>query len=444
MLTALGLGIAAPLAAKMAWRAHAAPGERPTRLMIVYIPHGWPIEHVDPGGAGDNLLGESSVLSPLSPHSDRVTVVRGIGMNDNASNHGAIRATLTGFSEGGTGDSIDRVIADALGVQAHVLGAVPYSAGAGFNSDAFLVKHGSTWVRPTENPIDAAETLLGALGASRQPADDGGMAGDADFRREALGLTERELEAMQSAVSGLTKEETKLSVHLDAIRSLKAGGSGPNLVTCDEAPSLPAVDAMAGLDPLDPANFGRVLDAHLEVSAAALTCGTAQVLTLQNMWVNADVAFNFEGGPGLAKGHHDPISHSWDAAGRSEFATCVRWFYERLATKLVDVLAMTPDPSDPDADRTVLDNTLIYVCSEVSDGANHNSDASEVWVDGTGYGNYLPAVLVGGGSGAIVSDPSVTVSRTNLDLLATLATAMGVGGVSIGGQTPSPIEEVLA
>ncbi len=441
---ALGLGIAAPLAAKMAWLADAAPGDRPARLMIFFVPHGWPIEHVDPGGTGSGFFGDSTVLSPLLDFQDRVSIVRGLSMNDGANNHAAIRATLTGFSEGGSGDSIDRVIADALGVQAHVLGTVPYANFAGFGSDSFLIKHGGAWVRPTENPADAADALLGDLGTGSMPEGPDDVS-DADFRREALALTERELETLHAAVSDLTAEETKLSVHLEAVRSLKAGGGGPNLATCDDRPTLPAVDAMAGLDPLDPANFGRVLDAQLEVIAASLICGTAQVVTLQNMWVNGQVPFDFTGGPGIAKGHHDPISHSFDTAGRAEFATCQRWFYERLTEKLVRQLADTPDPSDNDPNRSVLDNTIIYCCSEVSDGANHNSDASDVWIDGAARASYLPTVLIGGGAGCIKTGQTIDIEgRNNLEMLATLAEAMGAGGAPIAGMSPATIAEVLA
>ena len=435
------MGVGATMASRMASWVHAEPGDRPVRLMVFYVPHGWPIEHVDPGSQGDGFF-TGNVLSPLAAHQDQVTVVRGVGMNDGATNHGAISATLTGFSNGGDDDSIDRRIAEGLGVQAHVLGTVPYASFAGFGVDSFLVKHGGAWVRPTENPVDAAETLLGSLGQGTTP-EEGPT--DADFRRQALTLTEHELESLHDAVSDLTSEQTKLSLHLDAVRALKAGGGGPNLVTCEERPTLPAVDAMAGLDALDPANFGRVLDGHLEVIAASLICGTAQVVTLQNMYVNGQVPFDFAGGPGIAKGHHDPISHSWDAAGRTEFATCQRWFYERLVEKVVTPLANTPDPSDTDPNRSVLDNTLIYCCSEISDGANHNSDASQVWVDGMGYDNYLPQILIGGGGGALRSGEVITVSgRNNLEMLATVGEMMGVSGLSLGGQTPNLIEEVLA
>ena len=103
-------------------------------------------------------------------------------------------------------------------------------------------------------------------------------------------------------------------------------------------------------------------------------------------------------------------------AGRAEFATCQRWFYERLAAKLLTLLDQ-PDPLDPS--NTVLNNSLIYVCSEISDGANHNSDFSDVWLDGTPHESYLPAVLIGNASGAIAHREVLTAPRSHLDMLAT-------------------------
>lgn len=437
LLRALGLGIAAPIAASLARFADAEPAARPVRLLTIYIPHGWPVEHVEPLGNGAELVNQSTVLGPLAPYASRTTIVRGLGMNG-ASNHGAIRAALTGFAEGGDVDSIDATIASALGVTAHVLGTVPYDKGGGFNVDSFLVKHG-TWVRPTEDPKAAADDLFASLpDGSPTP-----MNGDATLRARALALTERELEDMHDALSELTAEQSKLALHLEAVRHLKAGGGGTSLLSCDERPSLPAVDAVAGIDVLDPANLGKVLDGHLEAIAAALVCGTAQVVTLQNMYVNAGINFGFAGGPGIAKGHHDPVSHSWDAAGRTEFAGCQRWFFERIAAKLLTTLDQA-DPADTDPSHTVLDNTLIYVCSEVSDGANHNSDASEVWIDGVGHPSYLPAVLIGGGGGWLASGRVVDVGGTNLDMLATLSAAMGVPVTAIGGQSVNVLEELKA
>src|SRR6266487_812463 len=123
-LTALGLGISAPLALKMSRLAGAAPGPRPKRLFILFVPHGIPLEHFDPvTDNGDfNLMAKGiGGFSPLEPYKQYVTMVRGIGMADMASNHGAIRAALTGRNEGGdtegvSADSIDYLIAQGLGV----------------------------------------------------------------------------------------------------------------------------------------------------------------------------------------------------------------------------------------------------------------------------------------------------------------------------------------
>jgi hypothetical protein len=168
------------------------------------------------------------------------------------------------------------------------------------------------------------------------------------------------------------------------------------------------------------------------------------VITLQNMWVNAGLNFGFEGGPGVAKGHHDPVSHAWDSAGRAEFAQCQRWFFERLAEKFLKVLDQ-PDPLDvEDPGRTVLDNTLVYVCSEVSDGANHNSDHSDVWLDGKAWSSSLPAILIGGGGGYLKTQRVVQVERSHTDMLATLADAMDVPLGAIGGQSVSAIQELKA
>src|SRR5262245_9452514 len=99
-LKALGLGVSVPLALRMAKFAGAAPSPRPTRLFIMYIPHGMPDEHFDPGSNLTFTQGGPRILDPLAGLEKYVTVLRGITMNDGATNHAAIRATLTGFAEG--------------------------------------------------------------------------------------------------------------------------------------------------------------------------------------------------------------------------------------------------------------------------------------------------------------------------------------------------------
>jgi len=444
-LSAIGLGIAAPLALKMAKLAGAAPSARPTRLFIYYLPHGMPLEHFEPLGTGVdlNLAGSGlGVLTPFTPYKKYVSVIRGVGMNDGANNHAAIRAMLTGFSEGTKNgvpvDSIDNTIAKALGVTPFVVGARPYTPGAGFSSDSYLVQHGS-WVRPTEDPAAAADAYF-----QNFAPPGGSQVDEASFRREALDLSAKELESMQGSLRALSGESSKLKLHLDALLALKAGTTSSGMVSCNARPALPAVEAVRGKDPLDQQNFALVHDAHLEAAGYAFLCGTARVITMQNMHVNSDLNMSFPGGPNLPQGHHDPISHSQPAALRLDFAKCQQWFYQHLADKLLATLNQ-PDPLDPgDPTRTVLDNSIVFIASEVSDGASHNSDASSVWVNSKEQPSHLPLVMIGGGGGFLKGQQVIDVPRLHTDVLATLAAAMGAPVTSIGGQAVSVIEELKA
>ncbi|WP_437670061.1 DUF1552 domain-containing protein [Sorangium sp. So ce131] len=439
-LKALGIGVAAPLAFRMSNLAMAEPSSAPVRLFIYFVPHGMPMEFAEPYGSGADFLKGSTVLSPLAPFGKYINVCRGLGING-FGNHEAVSGVLTGVKDGAGADSIDHTIAQALGVDAYNLGANPYPRnqdGTGFDKNSYLIRHGGVWVRPTEDPAAAAADMLGAVGGGQQ----GGGAPEADetaFRNEALGLTERQLERMQGALSGLTKEQNKLGVHLESVRALKAAGDRPVVNGCATRPALPALDALAGKSVFDQANLRGVIDAHLEVAATAMVCGTARVVTMQNLWVNCDLPMSFAGGPGSSNPYHGATSHSRDAAGRMEFASIQSWFFSRLAEKMLTILDQ-PDPLDPG--NTVLHNSLIYVCSEIGDGADHNSDVHDVYL-GTGIvHSYLPAILIGNGGGRLASQRVVDVDTYHVDMLATLGDVMGVPLNKIGGQDAKPIQEL--
>src|SRR5690606_33890135 len=141
--------------------------------------------------------------------------------NSQKNTHEALPAVLTGHDDGLT-DSIDALIADQLGVTPHVLGAVPYKVEWGFGKDSQLARHGS-WIRATESPVEAANALFAGL-ASNGGGGGGAVDQDALFRAQALSLTERELETVAKAMKELSSESSKLNLHLEAVRSLKATG----------------------------------------------------------------------------------------------------------------------------------------------------------------------------------------------------------------------------
>ncbi len=439
---ALGLGFSVPMASKMARLAVAQESARPTRLFLYYLPHGMPIEHWLVDESMNLAASGAGILSPLESVKEYVTVLRGVGINT-STNHAAIRSTFTGAE---SSNSIDYEVAIALGSTAHVLGAHANPQGAG--ADGQLIKHGG-WVDPIANPADALSDLFSGLAPGTAPPPESSQDLAFEFRREGLVLTEGELEAMQVKLKGLTGEENKLSIHLESLRAYRSAaesGGGLGTVSCESRPLLSSAEGMSGKDPYDVSNLGEVIDGHLEASAQAMLCGTARIITLQNLHANGQVMMNFPGGPGFAANHHDPLSHSGKDAtqGRLDFAEVQKWYMRKLTEKFLNVLK-AEDPADPG--RTVLDNTTVLVLSEVVDGANHTSGyTKETWdVPGGPRETFLPAILIGKGGGAFKGGQSVYVpGADHRDLLATVAHGMGVSLTSFAGKSVSPLSEVLA
>ncbi len=289
-LKAMGLGISAPLAVQMSQLATAQTTGRPKRLFLFYLPHGLPIEHWDVGDEMDFSKSGVGILSPLEPYREYVTVMRGVGINT-STNHAAIRSVFTGQE---SSNSVDYEIANQLGSTAHVLGAYANPSGAG--ADGQLLKHGG-WVDPVANPADALEDLFSGLGSGGSPPDPNQVS-EVEFRKEGLSLTESELESMSTELSGLTTEQNKLQIHLESLRAYRAaldGGGGVGAVSCASRPALPAAEFMAGKDAYDPALLGSVIEGHLEAAAYSMLCGTSRIISMQNLFANAQVMMNFAG-----------------------------------------------------------------------------------------------------------------------------------------------------
>jgi len=131
------------------------------------------------------------------------------------------------------------------------------------------------------------------------------------------------------------------------------------------------------------------------------------------------------------------------------FGKAQRWFFQQLVDNVVDVLSKTPDPSATDGSM-VLDNTMIFVFSEIGDGANHLR-VSEIMYPQTP--EYLPFITIGGAGKALKTGQVVTLpimaqdkspkARPATDLYLTLAQAMGVSGAKFPATT-GIVEGVLA
>lgn len=483
-LKALGLGLAAPLAFRLSKSATAATTGAPKRLFVMYFPHGIAPEHFNPLMAGDGkdptqfALDQTneSILGPLEPYKKWVNVYNGFEYPGEYGTHEGCVNVLSGAN---TGDettprtTLDQVIAKGMGSKSLVLGACSHQTfGIDLHGKMFW---DGTAIDPQKSPVAAADKLFGGLG-NPSPT----VSADEQLRSALVDLTSTEIQDLKTTVAGLTREESKLATHLAAVQALKED-SGGAVSSCTSMPSLPTVDKVrkesAGLvvQPgggndyfYQEANFRTLFQAQLELTAQALICNAASVISLMPMYPTAEFDFSFIGGAAGAGGwgHHNGLSHTFPQqedgvqynspvsvnnlkpAVRATFARAQRWFFEQLTTNVVSLLATTPDPSASDGSM-VLDNTMIFCFSEIGDGANHLRVSEIMYPQ---VPEYLPFVTIGGAgkglkTGQVISLPIMAAdsnakARPATDLYLTLAKAMGVDATFPA--TTGIVEGVLA
>jgi hypothetical protein len=484
-LAALGTGLTVPAAMRLAKMAVAATTPAPKRFFVFFVPHGNAPEHYAPrivGGDRTNFALDQtniSILGPLQPYKSYVNVYEGFQYPGAASTHTGIVNCLSGSSASDTTTprtTVEHVIAKALGVKPWILGACSHQP-YGLDANGMLFWDG-TPVDPEKSPVKAADALFGAsAGVTTPPVN-----ADVQLRKDLLSLTATDCMEMQKTLTGLTREQSKLQQHLSSIQTLlseagSGGGGGGTVSSCSTRPKLPTVEqirsASAGLV-VDPSggndyfyqekNFPLLLQAQMEVVTQALICNAARVMALMPMYATCDFDFTFAGAPGS---HHNGLSHTspqaastaqynspvsvdnYQAAARAPFAKAQLWFTQQLVKNVVSVLATTDDPAAPGT--KVLDNTLIYIMSEVGDGQNHTR-LSEI--EYPQVPSSLPLVTIGKCGGAIKSGQVVQmpidkpetagkVNRPAVDLYLSMAKAMGASAATFPGTT-GVVSEVMS
>jgi hypothetical protein len=477
-LKAIALGLSVPAALRVAKLATAATGTAPKRFFLMYIPHGTAPEHyapkvnnatVDPtmtATYSDFDLDKTnvSILGPLQPYKSYVNVYQGFQYPGAAATHTGIVNCLSGITATDTTTtrtSVETVIAKALNIKPLILGACSHQP-YGLDSNGMLFWNG-TPIDPQKSPVAAADALFGG-GTTAPP-----VSADVQLRKDLLAFTASEIQGLQTTLSSLTREQTKLATHLASIQAMQNDSSMTTQSICSTKPTLATVEmvrkASAGnvVDPsgsndyfYQAANFQLLLQAQLEVVTQAIICNAAPIIGLMPMYATCDFDFGFAGAPGA---HHSGLSHTGPQAAsgaqynspitianlsptaRMAFATAQKWFFTQLVNKVVSVLATTDDPAAPGT--KVLDNTLIYVMSEIGDGEDHNRVSEILYPQ---VPDSLPLITIGKCGGALKSGQVIqfpvadvskapTINRPAVDLYLTIAKAMGAANATFPGTT---------
>jgi len=204
-LKALGLGLAAPFAAKLVRSATAAPAGPLKRFMILYIPHGIAAEHYNPQvSASDPTQFDldktnESILGPLQPYKQWVNVYQGFRYPDISGTHEGIVNCLSGVNTTDTTTprtTVDQVIAKSLNTSPLIVGACSHQP-YGIDLHGMLFWNGSSAIDPQKSPVKVADTLFGSTGTTTPPPANGPS--ESDYASAILDLNAAEIQDLKTA-----------------------------------------------------------------------------------------------------------------------------------------------------------------------------------------------------------------------------------------------------
>ena len=394
-------GLPAPVAS-----AQDAAGVR--RILIFFSPNGTVHRFWRPMGEGTGFsFAPGSILEPLAGLESKLLILDGIDFKNVANHEPGMEAMLTGGgAETSTqGQSVDQYIASRLPQEtpfASLELSVGTDAWGGGKQTRMLYAPGHTLVHPDQDPVSVYKRLFGAVAGSPEQLDAG-----LRKKKSVLDLLRSELSGLKNRVG--TAEKHKLDAHLDALRRMETGLSGPAGNLDCAAPPPPVMS----LDPNAHENFADITRAQTDLMITALSCGLSRVGTLQHSHTVGPHVFSWLG---LSEGHHS-LSHMDDSntAGVAQFVKAERWFSEQFAY-LLNQLEALPEPN---ADGTLLDHTLVVWAKELADGRLHDNVS-------------VPFVLAGASSYLKTGRYLKLAGQPHQKLLVSLCQAMGLDTMTFG------------
>lgn len=409
------------------------------RFIVFYFPDGI---------AGQSQAGDPSLwdladsLAPLQPYLGSCVFFHGLSMGptDSGSHPGGAKKLLTA-ADGGNGISIDQHLAQTVGAgdpfPLLYLGAQANANNASGDMHISYVAPGYT-TPPEDDPVAAFARVFGGAGSTGGTGG-GGSGSDpaaAARRLSILDNAKGELQALESKLG--PTEKAKLDLHLEAVREVEMqiqalGGGMTGGATCGQ----PAIDA-SGLDATTlyaPEMFPKILKAQTDLLVQAMACGLTRVGVIQASHHTSDLIMSrFAGTPLYEPGFdmrshqashygatHDPTHHEY-----ADYVKQVQWWVGQFAYLLAQLQAR------PEDGGTMLDHSLVLLCTEICDGNTHLHDD-------------MPFVLAGGGSGAIKTGQTLDLGyRRHGDLYVAIANAMGDAITSFGDASSGPLPGLLA
>ena len=437
-LAGAGTMVALPFLESLAPRVARAAVTPPKRFLAWYFTCGIPaIGDWKPANVGMNWQ-PSMLLTNVAPIKQKVTVLSGLRNAGRGPDHTyGTGAFLTGslFANGKVNQSIDQVIADSLQngpakPPIHSLQLGPLDTNCEpFGNCGFIqnISFGPTGTPVTKetDAQNAFNRLFMGAGAG-MPTDPAAI--KAAKTRQLL--QKSVLDAVNSDAKSLSvhlskTDQARFDEYLTSVRKVEAqvssvggGGAAGAPVTCSGAKKPDGLTASAR--PVT--DLEQQINAFSEVMTLALQCDLTRVIAFMMTAGGSRFA------PMGYTDYHLGITHHGVSDWQPKFRTVVSW----EVLKFTQMLQKLDAIKDVDGTSTVLDNTVVFCSSEISDGNRHNHDDMPVLLGGS----------LGGSITKVGQHIQFTKQETFADLFMLFAKHMGVNLTRFGETGAGRITEL--
>lgn len=427
VLKGMGTAIALPFLDAMtpALASSRLPGDKPVRMMFVYVPNGIMMQHWNPGYEG-KLQELPRVLKPLEPLKDDIMLLSNLTNNagrawlDGAGDHGRCCGSyLTSVhvrkskSDILSGVSADQIVANQIGSKFRFPSlevGIEDARQAGDCDSGYSCAYTNNlaWKSETQplppilNPRQLFERLFGS-GAELSPE---ARAQQSKIRRSVMDMVVADTKKLQSGLGPTDKR--KLDEYLTSIREIERQLEKAEQ---DTTQINPGMDKPYGI----PADFAEHFKLMTDMVTVAFQADLTRVVTFIVTREGTSRAYREIGIP---DGHHPLTHHRNDPPTMEKVAQINAYHTEQFAKWITRLKGIK------EGDSTMLDNSMIVYGAGLGDGNRHTHED-------------LPTLVAGRGGKSFKTGQRIVSRRETpfANLLMTMMDRMGVPTDHFGDAT---------
>lgn len=384
-----------PLAALLTRSSMArAAGESPIRFLSLFHPDGCsPVDWHPSAGSNPSLKQMTAPLQKVKQHCVFLDGVTLVGQGE--THEGGAAKLLTGNSangQSGASSSIEVL----MGAQNDTLfRSLQMGCLGGYWPDKSISFSGTTRLPYEDNPRSAYRTLFGGAGGG------GGVTASADDQLNILSAAAADLSRLRTQLGSVERE--RLDMHADSLSQLE---KRVKALKNNSGPAEGDID-FQGLGTDDSRNTSalkKLSAVQQDIVIQALSSDLTRAVSFMFSHPVSPIVV-----PGGSGGDHD-LSH----AGGAGYINSKRWWISEIAD-FIEKLANTPD-----GNGSLLDNTIVMLCSEIGHGGLHSHTR-------------IPFVLAGGANTGLTGNRAISFKgASHADLLTLIAQKAGYNLGNIG------------